>query len=210
MQIERTRTDAGTSAPGKRMTQHLDGDQHPLQPSTERIFSIRERAQGRLTPEQRLIERLTARLGRPVTVVVILTVVSVWILWNSVGRLMGAHAVDPPPFFWLQGAVGLSALVMATMILITQNRQNREAEDRAHLDLEVNLWAEQKITKIIELIEELRIDLPDVRNRIDREVEAMKQPVDPHLVLAALERTEKPNAESAPVQDPDAPPSTKG
>jgi uncharacterized membrane protein len=192
------------------MTQHHEGDQARVQPSTERIFSIRERAQGRLSPEQRLIERLTARLGRPVTVVVILTGVGVWILWNSIGPLMGVHAVDPPPFFWLQGAVGLGALAMTTMILITQNRQNREAEDRAHLDLEVNLWAEQKITKIIELIEELRIDLPGVRNRIDREVEAMKQPVDPHLVLEALERTEEDNAESAPVQGPDAPRFTKG
>jgi len=192
------------------MSEHHDGEQDRAQPSTERIFSIRERAQGRLSPEQRLIERLTARLGRPVTVVVILTGVGVWILWNYVGPLMGAHAVDPPPFFWLQGAIGLSALVMTTMILSTQNRQNREAEDRAHLDLEVNLWAEQKITKIIELIEELRIDLPDVRNRIDQEAEAMKQPVDPHGVLEALERTEEPNAERATVQGPAAIPSTKG
>jgi uncharacterized membrane protein len=192
------------------MSEPHDGDQDRVQPSTERIFSIRARAQGRLTPEQRLIERLTARLGRPVTVVVILTGVSVWILYNLIGPLIGAHTIDPPPFFWLQGSIGLSALLMTTMILITQNRQNREAEDRAHLDLEVNLWAEQKITKIIELIEELRIDLPDVRNRIDGEVEAMKQPVDPHMVLQALERIEDTNAESAPVQGPDAPRSTKG
>jgi len=192
------------------MSEPHDGDQDRVQPSTERIFSIRARAQGRLTPEQRLIERLTARLGRPVTVVVILTGVSVWILYNLIGPLMGAHTIDPPPFFWLQGSIGLSALLMTTMILITQNRQNREAEDRAHLDLEVNLWAEQKITKIIELIEELRIDLPDVRNRIDGEVEAMKQPVDPHMVLQALERIEDTNAESAPVQGPDASRSTKG
>jgi uncharacterized membrane protein len=189
---------------------HLDSDQARVQPSTERIFSIRERAQGRLTPEQRLIELLTARLGRPVTVVVILAGVTVWILWNSFRRLMGAHAIDPPPFFWLQGAIGLGALVMTTMILITQNRQNREAEDRGHLDLEVNLWAEQKITKLIELIEELRVDLPDVRNRIDREAEAMKQPVDPHRVLEALERIEEPNSESAPAEGADVPRSTKG
>ena len=192
------------------MTKHPDGAQAPVQPGTERIFSIRERAQGRLTPEQRLIERLTARLGRPVTAVVILTGVSVWILFNSIGPMMGAHIIDPPPFFWLQGVVGLGALAMTTMVLITQNRQNREAEDRAHLDLEVNLWAEQKITKIIELIEELRIDLPDVRDRIDREAEAMKQPVDPHLVLAALERTEEPHVEKTPDLAPDAPPSARG
>jgi uncharacterized membrane protein len=191
------------------MTHPRDGEQTRVQPGTERISSIRDRAQGRLTPEQRLIERLTGRIGRPLTVSVILTSVSAWILWNSIGPMLGVHAFDPAPFFWLQGAVGLSALVMTTMILITQNRQNREAEHRAHLDLEVNLWAEQKIAKIIELIEELRVDLPDVKNRIDREAEAMKQPVDPHQVLAALERSEGPKGESEPVHDVDTSQSTK-
>ena len=40
------------------------------------------------------------------------------------------------------------------------------------------------MTKLIHLMEELRRDLPSVKNRYDAEAEAMKQPTDPHRILA--------------------------
>jgi uncharacterized membrane protein len=75
------------------------------------------------------------------------------------------------------------------MVLATQNRQRRSAEERARLDLQVNLLAEQKVAKLIALIEELRRDMPNVKNRRDRVAEAMTQAVDPHAVTTALEDT---------------------
>ncbi len=83
--------------------------------------------------------------------------------------------------------VTLGALLLTIVILITQNRQARLAERRAQLDLQVNLLAEQKITKLISLVEELRRDLPSVQNRHDPEAEAMQTATDPHAVLEALE-----------------------
>jgi hypothetical protein len=38
-------------------------------------------------------------------------------------------------------------------------------------------------------VEELRQDLPNVRNRIDPEAEAMKQAADPQIVAQELRRT---------------------
>jgi uncharacterized membrane protein len=78
---------------------------------------------------------------------------------------------------------------MSTMILITQNRQTTHAEQRAQLDLQVNLLAEQKVAKLVALLEELRRDMPSVRDRVDQVAEGMKEPVDPHAVLSALEQT---------------------
>jgi uncharacterized membrane protein len=94
---------------------------------------------------------------------------------------------DPPPFEWLQGVVGLAALLTATMILTTQNRQAKLMERRMHLDLQVNLLTEQKTAKLIELLEELRRDLPNVRNRHDSEAEIMQHAAEPMRVIAALE-----------------------
>jgi uncharacterized membrane protein len=51
----------------------------------------------------------------------------------------------------------------------------------------MNLLSEQKIAKLIDLIEELRRDLPNVRERHDPEAEVLKQAADPHLVVSALE-----------------------
>jgi len=155
----------------------------------ESVASIRARAEGRLDRHQRMMEVLTAALGRPRTVYVTLSMVATWVAFNGVTpKLLGWQRIDPPPFFWLQGMVALSALLMTTMVLITANRQTRNAEERSHLDLQVNLLAERKVAKLIALVEELRRDLPMVRDRIDHEADAMQEAVDPHAMLAALER----------------------
>jgi uncharacterized membrane protein len=169
----------------------------------ESVASIRARAEQRLDKHQRMMEVLTAALGRPRTVYAILSLVVGWVAFNALApRLLGWKSIDPPPFFWLQGMVALSALLMTTLVLITANRQTRNAEERSHLDLQVNLLAEHKVTKLIALVEELRRDLPMVRDRIDHEANAMQEAVDPHAMLEALERSSE--SEPLPAQEPSA------
>ena len=164
----------------------------------ESVASIRARAEQRLNRHQRMMEVLTAALGRPHTVYGTMSIVVGWILLNSIApKFLGWNSIDPPPFFWLQGMIALSALLMTTLVLITANRQTRNAEERSHLDLQVNLLAEHKVAKLIALVEELRRDLPMVRDRTDREADAMQEAVDPQAMLTALER----DLESSPPKD---------
>jgi uncharacterized membrane protein len=100
--------------------------------------------------------------------------------------------VDAPPFQWLQGIVTLNAFVISTTVLIRQHRMARLAEHHAHLDLQVNLLAEQKSSKIIEMLEELRRDLPNVNDKPDRQADEMAKPADPKAVLSAIEEQQKP------------------
>ena len=157
-------------------------------PHVDMIRSIHAQAQQRIGTHQRLIERFTATLGQPRTIYVLLFVVLVWAVGNTfvAPPAPAGHAWDDPPFLWLQGAVGLYAAIMSTLVLITQTRQQRQAEHRSSLELQVNLTAEQKIAKLIELIEELRRDIPSVANRVDLQAETMAQAVDPQAVLTAL------------------------
>jgi uncharacterized membrane protein len=97
-------------------------------------------------------------------------------------------AFDSPPFEILQGLVSLIALITTTTVLITQNRQMRLSEQRAHLDLQINLLTEQKVTKLIHLLEELREDLPNVSKREDPHASVLKEPTDAAGVASALER----------------------
>ena len=151
------------------------------------VASIRARAEQRVDKHQRMMELLTAALGRPRTVYLTVSIVIGWVAVNVLTpKLFGWQQIDPPPFFWLQGLVTLCALLTTTLVLITENRQTRNAEERSHLDLQVNLLAEHKVAKLIALVEELRRDLPMVRDRIDREADAMQEAVDPHAMLAAL------------------------
>ncbi len=68
-----------------------------------------------------------------------------------------------------------------------QSRQDKLAEQRSHLNLQINLLTEQKIAKLIQLIAELRTDLPTIRERHDWEAQIMQQATDPQVVLNILQ-----------------------
>ncbi len=155
-----------------------------MPPTVDTIAAIVARAEQRVTKHQRVIESLTGGIGRPVAFYVVLSLVVAWIGGNLVLEAVAHRSpLDQPPFFWLQGTVTLLSLVMTILILITANRQNRLAEERAHLDLQINLLTEQKVAKLIALVEELRRDLPMVRDRIDPEAESMQVAANPHEML---------------------------
>ncbi len=160
-----------------------------LDQDIEAIVAMRINAERKVSYHQRLIEKVTSALGRPFAVYVILLIVGLWIIANSFHKALGFPFFDAPPFAWLQDTVSISALLMTVVVLATQNRQERFAEQRRHLDLQITLLTERKVSKIIELLEDLRYDLPSVKNRIDPEAEAMKEPVDPHTALTALNHT---------------------
>ena len=96
---------------------------------------------------------------------------------------------------------GMGALVTTTVVLITQNRLAKLEERRAHLELQINLLTEQKVTKLITLVEELRQDLPMVKSRDDPEAVALQQPTDPKRVLAALDERRETREPSMPAEE---------
>ena len=159
----------------------------PIGHNIEAIVAFYAREEHKISRSQRRLEHISGFVGRPLYIGSILLFVAFWMLANVVARQFGLVEFDPAPFFWLQGVVSLGALLTATVVLIKQSRLAKIEEQRAHLDLQVNLLTEQKTTKIIDLLEELRRDLPMVKDRHDPEAAALQQPTDPHLVLAALD-----------------------
>lgn len=153
----------------------------------EAVLEFYAREEQKISRSQRIFERISLFAGQPIFLALILLFVALWMLTNVVLRQAGVHEFDPAPFFWLQGGVGLGALLTATVVLTKQNRLARLAEQRAHLDLKVTLLTEQKTAKLIDLLEELRRDLPNVRDREDPEAAALQQSMDADAVLAALD-----------------------
>ena len=153
-----------------------------LRGNIESMSQLQEDAERDVSRRQALIERTARTIGRPTTLFALLVLAAGWIVLNE--NL--ADPLDAPPFFWLQGALSMYAALITTMVLITQSRQQRDADRRAHLELQVNLLAEQKATKIISLLEELRHDLPDVRDRVDPNADALQEEVDPKTLHDAL------------------------
>ena len=159
----------------------------PINENIDAVVALHALAEEQVDTHQRTVESLTAWLGRPQFFYGILVGVGLWMAVNCALPLLHRPRWDDPPFFWMQGAVGLGALLMTSVILITQNRQGKLAERREQLDLQMSLLTEQRTAKIIELLEELRRDLPSVHNRLDPEAEALTKTVDPHEVLATFE-----------------------
>ena len=137
-------------------------------------------------PLQRLLARLTKGASHQLFVCALLATVAAWVTLNIWLPKLGFPAFDEPPFNALQGAMSFAGLVIASLILTTQRRDDELASYREQLTLELSIIAEQKTAKIIELLEELRRDMPSVVNRVDEEANALAQSTDPEMILAAI------------------------
>ena len=158
--------------------------QDPVDTHADTIADIHHDALEGLGAHQRGIERLTTWLGRPRTLYLIVAALAGWTAANS----LWSGAWDPPPFPLLQGIVTALGLLTATMVLITQNRLARHSERRAQLDLHINLLSEQRTAKLVQLLQQLRHDLPSVQDREDPEAEALQSCSDAREVLASLDQ----------------------
>ena len=171
----------------------FETERDQISQNIEAVLEFYKREEQKISHWQRILERISLFIGQPVFIGFILLFVSFWILANIVLRQFGMAEFDPAPYFWLQGIVGLGALLTTIVILTKQNRLSKLEERRAHLDLKVTLLTEQKAAKLIDLLEELRRDLPNVRNHNDPEAAALQQSMNPDLVLAALDECSEPN-----------------
>jgi uncharacterized membrane protein len=142
------------------------------------------------TPWQRTIDRLTRFIGRPRFAAMLIAFIAAWLVANL--GLAATHQAmfDAPPFYVLQGLSTATALFVTVFILITQRRNDQLSELREQLTLELAMLSEQKAAKLIQLVEELRRDLPNVHNRVDGEAEALARPADPEAVLEALKENQ--------------------
>jgi len=134
-----------------------------------KLHAEHQQSAGRL---QRVVEQLTGWIGRPQFIALLTGAMVLWIAGNLLADRAGVAAWDAPPFAWLQGVVGLSALYVTVLILTTQRREDQLAGYREQLTLELAIVSEQKSAKIIALLEEMRRDNPNLRNRVDTEAAA--------------------------------------
>jgi uncharacterized membrane protein len=142
---------------------------------------------------QRVIERISAFFGSPAYFIFSVVFIVLWILVNAWGARAGWRHIDPPPFSWLQGLVSSNALVLTVAVLIRQNRMSQMAEHRSHLDLQINLLTEQKVTKILQIVDEVQHrELKDTRGapveHARDQFEELTKPADPHAILDAIKQ----------------------
>jgi uncharacterized membrane protein len=163
-----------------------DGSQREIPQHVDEVVrsvaQLRSEHHGKAAPAQRAVNRITGVLARPRSIALLGLLVAVWIAANV---LAGPSAVDPPPFPWLQGAAELFSVFIVMLILVAQKHDDELSAHRGTLTLELAILGEQKIAKVIQLVEELRRDSPQVQDRVDLQAEEMAQHADAQSVLTA-------------------------
>ncbi|MGJ9418576.1 DUF1003 domain-containing protein [Massilia sp. CMS3.1] len=152
------------------------------------IAEYYERNERKVTRAQAFIEKMSVFLGSPGYVAANVVFIVCWIILNLAAPGLGFEQFDEPPFFWLQGFVSLNAFIISTTVLIRQNRMSKLAEHNAHLDLQISLLSEEKTSKIIAMLEDIRRDSPNLPDRVDAEAEELSHSADTSTVLEAIER----------------------
>jgi uncharacterized membrane protein len=147
----------------------------------------REEEDARANSEERLARAITRFSGSMRFVYVHLLLYGGWIVAN-LGGILPIRPWDPS-FVMLAMVASVEAIFLSTFILITQNRMAASADRRAELDVQISLLAEAEITKLVELVSEIaaRMEVPQAGQK---EVQEMKQLVQPEAVLDAIEEAQ--------------------
>jgi len=117
--------------------------------------------------------------------------------WITANVLLPENArIDPFPFSFLTLVVSLEAIFLSAFILISQNRQAVLSERRSHLDLQIDMLAEQENTKMLDLLEKIAgkvgVDLGD-----DDEIKALAEALKPEHLARQIDKGIRQNEKAA-------------
>lgn len=102
----------------------------------------------------KMADALTTKFGTLGFLIINLTLFITWVLINN-GKIPRIAPFDPYPYVLLITTVSLEAIVLAIVVLISQNREGYINTMRDELQLHVNLLTEKEITKVLVLLREL-------------------------------------------------------
>ena len=155
----------------------------------DRLAEYQDREDAEVSRLQATIEAVSRLFGSSVYFACVIGFIAVWIGVNLWGAQAGWSHVDAPPFFWLQGLVSANALLLTIAVLIRQNRMAKLAARRAHLDLHINLLTEKKVSRVLEVVDEMRKAMGHVAPD-DRQAQDLAMAADPEAILTAIKETE--------------------
>lgn len=161
-----------------------------LKSNVTKITDLERKQKKSRTFGERLSEGIATFAGSMLFVYIHVIWFTIWILVNT----FVPKAVDPFPFTFLTFVVSLEAIFLSTFILISQNHETQLANRRNHLDLQINMLAEQENTKMLELLQEIA---KHIGVTVDHEsTKALIEEVDPEFLLEEIVVAEAENKAS--------------
>jgi len=147
------------------------GKGNPEQKHLQIVQTFRSKFNSQRKWYDRLADFMTEKFGTVTFFTWNLVIFVVWIIWNN---LPGVPQFDPYPHNFLTMVVSLEAIFLSVIVLISQNRQSLIADMREEIDFNVNVRAEEEITKILNMVDKIHNHL-GLNNEDDFELKIMKE-----------------------------------
>lgn len=148
--------------------------------NVELISSMESASHGSRTTAERIADVVAAWVGSWTFVSLQSGILAVWLMLNV--QATWKHW-DPYPFVLLNLVLSFQAAFATPIILMSQNRQARLADQRNQLDLQINLLAEQENTRQLKMLrllcQKAGIDLQD-------DDESLEESIDPGVIVQQI------------------------
>src|SRR3954452_25354376 len=131
----------------------------PTADNIRAIIDLERKAHAASSWSARVSDAISRFAGSLSFVLCHLTVFVAWAVWNATAS---QHLrFDPYPYGLLTFIVSLEGVLIATFVLITQNRMAAQSDRRDHLNLQVDLLAEQEMTLTLRMLRRIseRLDI---------------------------------------------------
>lgn len=157
--------------------------------NVETVARLEQLAQQGRTAGDRVADGFANIIGSWKFIIIQSVVLTAWVTLNVIGFI---KHWDPYPFILLNLALSFQAAYASPIIMMSQNRQARLSERRNHLDLQINLLAEQESTETLRLLramaEKLGVEVADP------EEAALEAETKPDALIKEIESLSSPKA----------------
>lgn len=136
----------------------ISGNEQVWIPTSKKIIQVakdvNKEFEKRTTWQQRFSDIMTAFCGNMGFVYLHMVWFGFWIFANE-NWIPGVPVFDPFPYGLLTMIVSLEAIILATFILISQNRASARSELRSEYDYQIDMKAEKNIAEILAILREM-------------------------------------------------------
>ena len=148
------------------------------------ICELEAAALARRSVSARIGDAIATHAGKMWFIVVHMTWFAIWVALNI--NPHGKGTFDPFPYPLLTMIVSLESIFLSLFILMSQNRTGLQADQRNHLELQINLLSEDENTKMLQMLRAL-CEHHNLKIANDPEIHAMTKRTEINDVLSELQ-----------------------
>lgn len=151
------------------------------------IIDLEREAQAASSWSARVSDAISRFAGSLWFVLCHLAAFTAWATWNALGP--ASLRFDPYPYGLLTFIVSLEGVLIATFVLIIQNRMAIQSDRRDHLNLQVDLLAEQEMTLMLRMLRRIseRLEIAPESSE-DERVQKLAEETNVYELMQALDQ----------------------